>query len=295
MTSAPQSVTALEWFSDARVNPFIVAQDVAGSFNCGLFRTRQTSGAYPDPPCEDVTVQLIVGGAARGRVDLGGGPFDFVGASGAWGVTAHNETTDYNFETPPQGISIVLLTIPRRHVEDMMEDATGRRVAHFPGLHSALQRDASVTMLVERLFHAPPKDRTPLYVDGIIQALIGRLACLEGHVASAGTSSVEAASQLVEIIEDRLAENLSTVELAEAIDARPGQVHKTLKAATGLAPYQYILSRRVARAQDMLAHRKESLAEIAYACGFSSQQHMTNVFTKKLGTTPGRYRRDMRS
>jgi AraC family transcriptional regulator len=32
------------------------------------------------------------------------------------------------------------------------------------------------------------------------------------------------------------------------------------------------------------------LADIAYACGFASQQHMTTVFSRHLGTTPARYR-----
>ncbi|MEM7710434.1 MAG: AraC family transcriptional regulator [Pseudomonadota bacterium] len=37
------------------------------------------------------------------------------------------------------------------------------------------------------------------------------------------------------------------------------------------------------------------LAEIAYACGFASQSHMTDVFREKLGVTPGRYRKEVRS
>ena len=37
-----------------------------------------------------------------------------------------------------------------------------------------------------------------------------------------------------------------------------------------------------------------SLAEIAYRCGFTHQEHMTRLFGRKLGMTPGAYRKELR-
>ena len=63
----------------------------------------------------------------------------------------------------------------------------------------------------------------------------------------------------------------------------------------GSSPHQYVLDRRIARAREQLELGGDSLANIAYAFGFSSQAHMTSIFKKRIGVTPGRYRNDRRS
>ncbi|MFC0691602.1 helix-turn-helix domain-containing protein [Paraburkholderia humisilvae] len=45
------------------------------------------------------------------------------------------------------------------------------------------------------------------------------------------------------------------------------------------------------RAREMLAHELSSIAEVAYAVGFSSQAHMTSIFTRRLGVTPAQIRK----
>ena len=56
-----------------------------------------------------------------------------------------------------------------------------------------------------------------------------------------------------------------------------------------------MIDARLRRTKCMLAGTDHSFADIAYACGFSSQAHMTTAFRKNLGTTPGAYRRDIKS
>jgi AraC-like DNA-binding protein len=63
------------------------------------------------------------------------------------------------------------------------------------------------------------------------------------------------------------------------------------KRSMGVSPYQYVIERRVARATCLLEDRTLSLAEIAYATGFASQAHLTEVFRRRVGMTPGEYRR----
>jgi transcriptional regulator GlxA family with amidase domain len=48
------------------------------------------------------------------------------------------------------------------------------------------------------------------------------------------------------------------------------------------------------RAQQMLAQTDLSLAEIAYAVGFSDQGHLARHFRALLGTTPREFRRSQR-
>jgi AraC family transcriptional regulator len=47
------------------------------------------------------------------------------------------------------------------------------------------------------------------------------------------------------------------------------------------------------RAQELLNDGSASLVDIAAHCGFASQTQVTVIFRKKLGMTPGEYRRTL--
>lgn len=66
---------------------------------------------------------------------------------------------------------------------------------------------------------------------------------------------------------------------------------RCFKRATGSSPLQYILARRVEHAAALLAAHEASIAEVAYAAGFSSQSHLNATFKRHVGMTPGAYRR----
>jgi AraC family transcriptional regulator len=63
------------------------------------------------------------------------------------------------------------------------------------------------------------------------------------------------------------------------------------KRVTGMSPHRYLMTVRVERAKRMLQQR-EPIAEVAVACGFSHQEHLTNVFRRFTSVTPGAYRRE---
>ncbi|WP_299790610.1 AraC family transcriptional regulator [uncultured Marivita sp.] len=102
----------------------------------------------------------------------------------------------------------------------------------------------------------------------------------------------------VTIVEDfmeaNLDENLGLTDLARLVGLDVYGFARAFKAATGQSAIQALIGRRVARVEALLRTTSLPLAEIAYACGFSSQAHMTTVFGKHMGTTPGRYRREVR-
>jgi len=92
-------------------------------------------------------------------------------------------------------------------------------------------------------------------------------------------------------VEDRLAETISVEEVARYSGMSPQHFARVFKASFGVPLHRYVLQRRVARAQQMLARPGVPLAEVALACGFSSQAHLGFVFKAHTGMTPGQYRR----
>lgn len=92
-------------------------------------------------------------------------------------------------------------------------------------------------------------------------------------------------------IDDNLEAGLRLQQLAELVGMSRYHFLRCFKRVTGLSPLQYVLTRRVDRAQMLLAEGHESIAEIAYATGFSSQSHLNAMFKRHFGATPGAYRR----
>jgi AraC family transcriptional regulator len=94
-----------------------------------------------------------------------------------------------------------------------------------------------------------------------------------------------------QFVEAHLEDPVSVPEMAAAAGLSPIHFARAFRAATGKPPHQYLLEARVRRARKALERGESTIAEIAFACGFSHQEHLTRVFKKALGVTPGAYRR----
>lgn len=62
------------------------------------------------------------------------------------------------------------------------------------------------------------------------------------------------------------------------------------RAATGVRPREYLLRRRIERAQELLKQAELALVDIALTVGFQTQAHFTTVFKRFVGDTPYQWR-----
>ena len=99
-------------------------------------------------------------------------------------------------------------------------------------------------------------------------------------------------SLIEEYIDAHLDEKIGIEDLAELAGISSFHFAKLFKVATGLSPHQFVMQHRVKRAQQLLQNQSLSLAQVSFDVGFSSQSHMSDVFKKLIGVTPGRYRKD---
>lgn len=141
-----------------------------------------------------------------------------------------------------------------------------------------------------RLLMSPLKNS-----DAAIQAL-GVIAVSEAFICvqTCSQRSANLSKKMIEKIDnhirEHLHENLCLTDLAELCELSMHHFARSFKVVTGKTPYQYILDRRIGLARRRLCETSQSIAEIAYEAGFSSQSHMTDLFRRFLGTTPGKYR-----
>lgn len=69
---------------------------------------------------------------------------------------------------------------------------------------------------------------------------------------------------------------------------------RAFRRTTSETPCRWLMRRRIERACAMLVETRECIADIALACGFSDQSHLTRTFSTVLRTTPGAWRASQR-
>lgn len=97
--------------------------------------------------------------------------------------------------------------------------------------------------------------------------------------------------RLIDYIETRLAERITAQDLADRLNISVGQLFRAFKISAGVSPFHYITGRRVELACVMMKTTRESLSQVAIACGLCDQSHLCRVFRRMIGMSPAAWRR----
>ena len=153
---------------------------------------------------------------------------------------------------------------------DLRDPVLRRRVGQ---LHTALERPGEELEAESRL------------------TLIGdRMRALLRPPARARTVRADPvlAGRLRELLDEHVLDGLTLDAAAGALHAHPAHLVRAFSTAYGIAPHQYLTSRRVDRARRLLLDGWTP-GEVASATGFFDQSHLTRHFRRLVGVTPGRY------
>lgn len=101
-----------------------------------------------------------------------------------------------------------------------------------------------------------------------------------------------ALKRVIDLVEARLDEELSLADLAGAARLSGSHFARAFKRTTGVAPYRYVLARRIVRAQSLLADTRLPIIEIAARCGYSDPGHFATLFRRETGYSPRQYRKE---
>jgi AraC-like DNA-binding protein len=93
-----------------------------------------------------------------------------------------------------------------------------------------------------------------------------------------------------EYIETHLDDRLTLTDLAGAACLSPYHFSRSFKEAVGIGPQRYVMQRRLERAKTLIRRTNQPLAQIAQQVGLCDQSHLTSIFRRETGETPGRYR-----
>jgi AraC family transcriptional regulator len=140
------------------------------------------------------------------------------------------------------------------------------------GVGGPLMGEALATMLsVQLIRHTTGAHRRPGSADGVLPRRKLRT--------------------VIEYIMENLESRLTLKRIAAAVHLSPYHFARQFKAATGLPPRQYVIARRVERAQHLLrADGEIGVTDVALRVGFSDQSKLSVQFKRIVGVTPGQFR-----
>lgn len=189
---------------------------------------------------------------------------------------------------------LIAIRLPA-NVLERLQGGDGRP-PHFSTRHELFDQSLSelIHLLWREASNGAPRGR--LFTEGLTLSLVGLLLSHEGGQRSTATHSVgklgaKAQSRLLAFVDTELGTDLCIERLATVVGISPDHFARMFKSTFGQTPHAFVQDRRIEAARRALKQEPDrSVADIANGCGFSSQSHFTEIFRRKVGTTPRRWR-----
>lgn len=179
-----------------------------------------------------------------------------------------------------------------------VDSRPGRRLAlpYRAGFHDPLLAQVSLALRQELAMPTPTgkafaRSAAQLLAVHLTRAYTGSDLSRADAVCLPGELTARQIEQVETYIQRHLGEDVSVEALARVVGFSPYHFARLFRRTTGFSPHQWVVHQRVARAQWLLKQTELPLAQVAAACGFADQSHLTLVFKQQLDCTPGAYRR----
>ena len=254
-------------------------------------------GAVVDPAVPEYALHLVLSTPPLLQVGFNRSPRWLVMSPGV--IIASPPDTDCDFIT--DGPSHVLtVAIPKAPVADFMQDSGARVEVRN---EETLRAPMLARQLIE-LWHTLIDD-TPassLFADQVMRNALETLACrTEPREVTSGQARnarerlpAHTIRRLRDFVESCIADDLDVTMMASVAALSPAHFARAFAATVGMTPFEYVITRRLARAHELLERTDHSALDIALAVGFKTPSHFASRFRREFGLSPRDIRPDSR-
>jgi AraC family transcriptional regulator len=187
--------------------------------------------------------------------------------------------------------------LPRCALDAIADDAEAPRIGNLN--HKPMTIDDTIISslggaMLPALSH--PDQVNQLFIDHVLLALGVHVAQTYGGMRPLsrpvrGGLAPWQVRRAKEILSANLDGRVPLKEVARECRLSVSHFSRAFRRTAGVAPHNWLLARRVEVAKEKLRDSRLSLLDVALACGFSDQSHLTRVFTDMVGSSPGAWRR----
>lgn len=199
---------------------------------------------------------------------------------------------------PPDGEQAIVIQFPHHLVDDVL-----MKLPEFASLRRLVQRSGLGVSFGTSAIRAEEVMNKLSQMRGA-ERLLGLLGLLErlSEVRSETIASSAYRPHAEEVVEGRLAQVLDHIhrrftmtlrlaDVAELAGMTPTSFCRFFRMMSGQTYIGYVTQLRVHRASEKLIHSRDTIAEIAYQCGFNNLSNFNRIFHARKSMTPSEFRR----
>ena len=289
-----QMSTAPEWYRHGRLAaathairsvPHETCVIPAGSVH--LINVSPPPGQVVEAPVPEYSLNLLLETAPLLRVGFNRPPRWLAVSPGAMLFAPPDTSCEFIGEAAAH---VLAVAIPKAHVEAFALE-TG---ACVDLREEQAFRDPRLVQALVGLWHELAAD-TPdrgLLADHVMRSVLHALATRTG---TAPRLSARAARErlthrtvlrLRDYVEHSLADDLDVTAMAQVAGASPAHFARAFAATVGMTPFRYVMSRRLARARDLLERTRRPATAIGVEVGFKTPSHFAARFRREFGVAP---------
>jgi AraC family transcriptional regulator len=128
----------------------------------------------------------------------------------------------------------------------------------------------------------------------LLQIEVERSAATTHREAASGRLAAWQVHRVRGFIDAHLDEAIRVEDLSEIVRLSATHFSRAFKRSIGEAPHAYLVRRRLDRARHLMLTSDTALSEVALACGFVDQAHLSKLFRRCTGQSPAAWRRERR-
>jgi AraC family transcriptional regulator len=296
LSASPASFSFAEWYAQPVVAPLTSSETLGWrDLTLHVSQILATEELVTGPVVDDPSLIVVLDGQTQVRGKFAGKPTEAFWDSGSMMlVPARNETSGRWSDT----VSAAFVRFSPGLMSTLAESMFRGDPDRCELLPLINLRDPLLHHLT-RALHEELRNPSPLsavFAESAAQTMMLQLLRKYSnktarHAAPPRSGFSERQRRVIDdYIESHLTEKISLGELASLLFMSVPHFERTFRGATGYAPYQYVLERRLERAKWLLEHMDTSVYDVGRQCGFANQSHFTRHFTRKYGISPARFR-----
>ena len=201
-----------------------------------------------------------------------------------------------------EDVAVTHVYLSQEFVSDVAVEVSGRGVADV-ALADVLRADDPQLAHAIAAIAAEVDERGlggPLYAEAVARQLVilllRRYAALRFRLRDEeGMLTAAQRRTALEFIDAHLEAGLHLDALAAAVNLGACTFARQFRKTMGATPHAYVMERRLDRARRLLAETALPAKQVAAACGFSDQAHLTRLFARRYAVTPAAFRKEQRS
>ena len=246
--------------------------------------------AFTTPPTADHLIVLVTEGACdiEGRYRGQWNKAQY--RPGSVGMTAPGEEVTLRWQGAHETLQ---LHLPAATIRETMAELSPRDPQQLQMPNKLLSADPLIGQIMLALAGAMADGASDLYAETAASFLCMHLLLRHGQCRTAPLPAHD--DQRLRRVDALMRENLDAPLSLETMarEANVSRFHllRLFKDAYGETPFRRLTRLRMEEAQRRLRHGRESIAQIALACGYGNPAHFAAAFRRMIGVAPAAWRR----